>query len=118
MSLKINNEEGLIVINTEVIASIAGLAAMECYGVVGMASVSATSGIVNLLKREHFTKGISVKIIENQVIIDLYVILQYGTKISVVAENIISGVKYNVEEQAGIEVRKVNLNIEGVKVQD
>lgn len=117
MSIKVDNEYGSVQINTEVIASIAGAAAVECYGLVGMASKSPTSGIVSLLKRENLSKGIKVHVEPAGVIIDLYVIVQFGTKISVVANNIIEKVKYHVENQTGTKVLKVNLNIEGVRVQ-
>lgn len=117
MSVRVENELGTIDISRDVISTIAGASAIECYGLVGMASRSATSGIANLLKKENLNKGIDVKIEEDGVIIDLYVVVQFGTKISVVAENIIERVKYNVENQTGVKVIKVNLNIEGVRVQ-
>lgn len=117
MITAVNNEYGNIHINTEVIATIAGAAAIECYGLVGMASKSTAGGIVDLLKREHLTKGIKVNAEEDQLVIDLYVVVQFGTKISVVAENIIKKVKYSVESQTGLTVKKVNLNIESVRVQ-
>lgn len=117
MSVKINNEFGDIIIDDLAIASIAGLAAMECYGVVGMASKSKTEGIFELLKKENLTKGIKTSIVEEKVNIDLYIVLQYGVKISVVADNIISGVKYSVETFSGLNVNNVNIFVQGVRVQ-
>lgn len=117
MSIKVDNEYGSVQINTEVIANIAGAAAVECYGLVGMASKSPTSGIVSLLKRENLSKGVKVHVEPDGIVIDLYVIVQFGTKISVVANNIIEKVKYHVENQTGMKVLKVSLNIEGVRVQ-
>ena len=118
MSIKINNEIGDITIKTEVIATIAAVSAMECYGLVGMTYKSAKSGIAKILKGEHLSKGVEVQVEENGVRINLYVIVQFGTKLSVVAENIIEKVKYTVETQTGLNVIEVNLNIEGVKVQE
>ncbi len=118
MSIKVENDLGSININKDVIANIAGSSAIECYGLVGMAARSATSGIVNLLKKEHLNKGVKIEETDEGLIIDLYVIIQFGTKISVVAENIIEKVRYNVEIQTGLKVKKVNVNIEGVKVQE
>lgn len=118
MSIKIENDLGSINIDKDVIANIAGSSAIECYGLVGMASRSASSGIVNLLKKENLSKGVKIEETEDGIIIDLFVIIQFGTKISVVAENIIEKVKYNVENQTGLKIIKVNLNIEGVKVQE
>lgn len=117
MNLQVENEIGIIDISPEVIATIAGASAIECYGLVGMASKASAGGIARLLKREHLTKGIKVRIEDDALVIDLFVIVQFGTKISVVADNIIQKVKYSVENQTGLKVKKVNLNIEGVRVQ-
>lgn len=117
MTIRVENEIGTIDINSDVVATIAGASAIECYGLVGMASRSTTNGIVNLLKRENLSKGVSIQMEEEGIAIDLYVIIQFGTKISVVAENIIEEVKYNVENQTGLKVLNVNLHIEGVRVQ-
>lgn len=117
MTIRVENEIGTIDINSDVVATIAGASAVECYGLVGMASRSTTNGIVNLLKRENLSKGVLIQMEEEGIAIDLYVIIQFGTKISVVAENIIEKVKYNVENQTGLKVLNVNLHIEGVRVQ-
>ncbi len=118
MSIKVETDLGSVNITKDVIANIAGSSAIECYGLVGMATRSATSGIVNLLKKENLSKGVKIEETDEGLLIDLFVIVQFGTKISVVAENIIEQVRYNVETQTGLKVKKVNVNIEGMKVQD
>ena len=118
MSINVENNLDTINISKDVIANIAGSSAIECYGLVGMATRSKTSGIVNLLKKENLSKGVKIEETDEGLIVDLFVIVQFGTKISVVAENIIGKVKYNVENQTGIKVKKVNVNIEGMKVQE
>lgn len=118
MSVTMKTERGDIRISNEAIAQIAANAAMECYGVVGMTYKSKKSGIASILKGEHQSKGIEVTEQEGGVVIDVYVIIQFGTKISVVAENIIEKVKYFVEKQTGVTVKDVQLNIEGVRVRD
>ncbi len=118
MSIKMSNDFGDISIKNDVIATIAAASAMECYGLVGMTYKSAKSGLAKLLKGEHLSKGVEIIDDENGIRINLYVIVQFGTKLSVVAENIIEKVKYNVETQTGLNVIEVNLNIEGVKVQE
>lgn len=76
------------------------------------------SGFFELLKRENLTKGIKVSSTdEDKIIIDLHIVLQYGVKISVVAENIISRIKYSVETFSGVSVEKVNIFVQGVRVQ-
>ncbi len=118
MSIKVQNELGDVSIDTDVISTIAGVSAMECYGLVGMTYKSTKSGIAKILKGEHLSKGVEVMVKEEGVVINLFVIIQFGTKISVVAENIIEKVKYNVENLTGLSVLEVNLNIEGVRVQE
>ncbi len=117
MTGKINNQYGNIQIDDNVIATVAGMAAMECYGLVGMSSKNATDGLVELLKREHLTKGVKVYTVDDKIVIDLYIVVQFGTRISTVANNIIEKVKYNVEKFTGMNVDKVNVNVQGVRVQ-
>lgn len=116
MSAKIYNDLGSINISENLIANIAGLSATECYGVVGMASKKSTDGIVQLLKGENLSKGVRIIQQEGKISIDLYVILEFGVKISVVAENIIEKVKYNVERQTGLSIEKINVMVESVRV--
>ena len=89
MSAKLENEYGIISIDNEVIARIAGITADKSYGIVGMAAKNVKDGIVQLLKKESLTKGIKVNINENKVSIDLHIIVEYGTNISAIADNII-----------------------------
>jgi uncharacterized alkaline shock family protein YloU len=117
MAAKINTELGVISIDENVIATIAGISAMECYGIVGMASKNATDGLFELLKSDYLTKGIKVYTKDNKLIIDLHVILEYGVKISVVAENIIDKVKFSVEKYTGIQVEHINVNVQGIRVE-
>lgn len=117
MPARDKNQFGNIDIDDNVIATIAGLSAMESYGIVGMASKNATDGFFELLKGENLAKGVKVYTEKNEVVIDLHVILQYGIKISVVAENIIEKVKFNVENLTGLKVRKVNVYVQGIRVE-
>lgn len=118
MAAKLNNEYGNITIDDNVVASLAGLAAMECYGLVGMANSSATEGLVELLKREHLTRGVKVTSEGEKIIVDLYIMVQFGTSISVVSSNIMERVKYSLEEMTGLKVERVNINVQGVRVQN
>jgi uncharacterized alkaline shock family protein YloU len=113
---KMTNEYGTTIIDDHVLACIAGLSAMECYGVVGMVARSSAGGLVELLRREQSSKGIKVQTNDNEISIDLYVIVEFGTRISVVANNIIEKVKYSIENLTGMKVNKINVNIQGVRV--
>lgn len=118
MKGRISNKFGEIQINPDVIALYAGTTAVECFGIVGMAAVSMKDGLVKLLKRESLTHGINVDITDNHITIDFHVIVAYGVSISAVADNLIANVKYKVEEFTGMEVDKINIYVEGVRVID
>lgn len=115
----ISTELGIITIDSEVIAKYAGSVAVECFGIVGMAAVSMKDGLVHLLKRESLTKGIHVSVSDdNKITLDFHVIVSYGVSIQAVTENLMSNVKYKVEEFSGLTVDKINIYIEGVRVID
>jgi len=113
---KIKNELGTISIDQEVIAKAAGLAATDCYGIVGMAAKSMKDGLVHLLKKESLTKGVRLQTDDEYLTINLYIIVEYGTNLNAIAETLKSNVKYRVEEQVGLPVGQVNVFIEGVRI--
>ena len=109
---------GNIVINNDVIAQYAGSVAVECFGIVGMAGVSVKDGIVKLLKVDSLTRGISVTLNNNKLTLSFHVIVAYGVSILAVTDNLISHVKYKVEKFTGIEIEKINIYVDGVRVID
>lgn len=119
MSQTILTEYGKIVITDEAISTVAGVAALECYGLVGMCSRSRIrDGFIELLGKENLSRGVEVHVKDDIVSIDLFVIVGYGTKISEVAQNIMEKVKYVVETLVGLPVEQVNVNVQGVRVND
>ncbi len=118
MKGRINNKLGEIQINPDIIAKYAGLTAVECFGIVGMASVGMKDGLVRLLKRENLTQGITLLIEDNRIFLDFHVIVAYGVSISAVADNLIENVKYKLEEFTGMTVDRINIYVEGVRVID
>lgn len=116
MAANINNENGNIVIDNSVLAKIAGMSAMESYGIVGMASKNAADGIFELLKFDNLTKGIKVSTEDGEINIELHVILEYGIRISTVGENIIERVKFNIENLIGLHVNNIEVIVEGIRV--
>jgi uncharacterized alkaline shock family protein YloU len=113
-----NTDMGKVVVNSDVIATYAGSVAVECFGIVGMAAVSMTDGLVKLLKKEKITRGIFVAIHENKIVLDFHIIVAYGVNISTVTDNLIETVKYQVEEFTGFEIEKINIYVEGVRIID
>lgn len=116
MIAEFENEIGKVTISKDAIAKIAGLTAMECYGVVGMASKNMKEGLVKLLGLESLTRGIEVEISENKLHITLHIIVSYGTNIAAIGESIMNTVKYKVEQLSGIEVDDVKIMVEGIRV--
>ena len=108
---------GNITIDNEVIGQYAGAVAMECFGIVGMGA-TVKGGLVKLLKSDSITKGIAVTLNNNKLTLDFHVIVAYGVSILAVSDNLISNVKYKVEEFTGIEIEKINIFVEGVRVID
>ena len=116
---QIDTHYGKIVIDPDVIATDAGSVAVECFGIVGMAAVNMKDGLVKLLKRDYLTHGINVVVnADNKITIDFHVIISYGVSISTVSDNLIETVKYKVEEFTGMELEKINIFVEGVRVID
>jgi uncharacterized alkaline shock family protein YloU len=110
------NEFGNIAIGDEVIATLAGAAAMECYGLVGMASRRITDGFVELLGRDNWSRGVEVKLEEDRVYVTLHIIVSYGVRISEVAKNVMEKVKYAVESVTGLKVARVDVYVQGVQL--
>ena len=118
MNGSMNTHMGNIYIDPEVIAQYAGSVAVECFGIVGMASVNVKDGLVKLLMKESITHGISVNIVNNKLILDFHVIVAYCVSIITVCDNLINNVKYKVENFTGLEIEKINIFVEGVRVID
>ena len=105
-----SKENGYIHYSDEVLAKIVGLSTMECYGVVGMVSKNATEGFWELMRVENLSKGVKLTLTEDEKLnIELFVMVEYGTKISVIANNIVQKVRYNVENFTGLKVSSVRV---------
>lgn len=107
---------GRIEVAPHALASIAGLVVLESYGVVGMAPKDSREYVAALLPRAKYRRGVDVKFIEGQVVIDLYVIIEYGTRITQVAQGIKNRVKYIIERDTGLTVAQVNVHVQGLRV--
>ncbi|HHM3807479.1 TPA: Asp23/Gls24 family envelope stress response protein [Staphylococcus aureus] len=117
MTLEISNDYGKIDISNEVIAPVVGGKAVECYGIVGMASrQQVRDGIAEILGHENYAKGIKVTENNGVVDIDMYIIVSYGVKISEVANNVQSTVKYTLEKSLNVSVNSINIYVQGVRV--
>ena len=112
-----SNENGNINYSEEVLAKIVGLSTMECYGVVGMVSKNAGEGLWELMGIESLSKGVKIELTnENKLLVELFVMVEYGTKISVISNNIIQKVRYCVENYTGLKVSSITVNVQAVRV--
>jgi uncharacterized alkaline shock family protein YloU len=109
---------GRIEVSPNAIASLAGQSVLECYGVVGMANKNLRDGIAEVLTRGNYRRGIDVKFVEGEIVIDLFVVIQYGTRISEVTHGIMNRVKFTVEKAVGIPVRQVNAHVQGLHIDE
>ena len=118
MKGRMDTDLGEVIINPDVIATYAGGVAVECFGIVGMAGVNLKDGVVKVLRRDFLRRGINVTINENRISLDFHVIMAYGVSIHAVVENLISNVRYKMEEFTGMELEQIRVYIEGVRVID
>ncbi len=116
MDKVLTNSLGNVIITKEVISTIAGYASIGTYGLVGMAGTSLKDGLGVLLKFENVSRGVEVDFDGEDVSIKLYIIVGYGMKISTIARNLISSVKYMLKEKLNLDVKKVDIVIQGVRV--
>lgn len=117
MPVKMQNQVGNIVISEQAIATVAGSAVNGCADTVGIPSKRISEGFKDILGGGIVNKGIKVYCQDNRITVDVHIVIEYGCKISEAAGEIISAVKDKVEEIVGFEVDKVNVSVEGIKLE-
>ena len=116
MECKIKNDIGTISITEDVMLKVVGYAALECYGIVAMSSKRAKDGIVEWLGRENLSKGVQIRNVGDMLDVDLFIVVEYGISIAEVCKTIVDQVRYKLESMTGMQVRKVNISVEGIRV--
>lgn len=109
---------GQIEISPTAVATIAGEVVNQSYGVVGMSSKGFVNGIAQLLSRDSSRKGIDVHLDDESLVIDVYVIIEYGIRIQAVAESLQKAVKFNVEKAIERPVTAVNVFVQGLRLDE
>lgn len=105
---------GNIKISVDVVSTIAGIATHEINGVAGMSN-SLASGIAEIFgSKRNLSRGVKVDIKEENTVIDLYIIVDYGVRIPELAWEVQENVKNSVETMTGLNVEKINIHVEGV----
>jgi uncharacterized alkaline shock family protein YloU len=110
-----NNELGSILIQKDAIASIARQSTLQSYGVVGLAPKNLLENIRQIIKKD-IKYGVNVDYDHDGLIIDLYIIVEYGTRIKSITNSIVNSVKYNVEKTVGLPVRRINVHVRGLRI--
>jgi uncharacterized alkaline shock family protein YloU len=108
---------GSIHISPTAIATIAYRATLQSYGVVGLAPKNLAEGIATTITREP-TRGVNVQFDGDKLDIDIYVIVEYGTRIASVANSVANAIRFQVEKNVGLKVHEVNVHIQGLRVSD
>ncbi len=106
---------GILRVSNDVIADLAGYAALECYGVVGMAVSDEEQGVARLLPIYRLRKGIDVSVEGSTIVVDLHVILEQGVNMASVAENLVSTVKFILAQIAELKDVEVRVHVEGMR---
>lgn len=116
MAVTLANEWGQIHIAEEALSAIAGFAARECYGIVGVAARGVPDGIAELLGLENVHRGVEIRVEDDRVVVNLFVVVEYGVNIFQVARNVMEQVKHRVEQISGLDVASINVHVQGVRV--
>jgi uncharacterized alkaline shock family protein YloU len=109
------NPYGSIHVSARAVAAIAYQAAIKSYGVVGLASKNLVNGITNRIVKDP-THGIVVNYENKMVNIDIYIVVQYGTRIKSVANSVANTVRFSVEKYLGLPINEVNVHVQGLRI--
>ncbi|MBC7266392.1 MAG: Asp23/Gls24 family envelope stress response protein [Coriobacteriia bacterium] len=108
---------GEVTIANDVLADIAGYVALECYGVVGMASPTLRDGVAQLLSRDKLRKGVVItNVDDHSVKVDLYIVAEHRTNLAEVSRNLTDRVRYALTHDADVDVADVSVHVQGIKV--
>lgn len=110
---------GNLYVSEDVIADVAGHAALQCYGVVGMTTPASPNGTAKLLPQSRSRKGVVVTNDEEGTLVSLYVILEHGVNINAVSANLVDQVSFALKEFVTLPPLKgVDVHVQGIKVRD
>jgi len=112
-----NNPLGNIFVSYRAISTVAYQSALQSYGVVGLAAKNLAEGLAQVLVKDP-TLGVDVHFDSQSIQIDLYVIVEYGTRIKSVASSVADNVRYQVERVFGLPVSQVNVHVRGLRISD
>ncbi len=110
-----HNELGSILIQKDAIASIARQTTLQSYGVVGLSPKNLIENIRRLFNKDA-KFGVEVEFEHDGLVIDIYIVVEYGTRIKSITNSVVNSVKYNVEKTVGLPVRRINVHVRGLRI--
>ncbi len=114
VAVRAERERGRLEVLEPAVAAVAGHAAINCYGVMGMAARNLRDGVFTLVRRENVHRGVEIRRVAEGLVVDLFVVVQYGTRIQEVAHNLQETVKFAIERAVQVPVIEVNVTVQGV----
>jgi uncharacterized alkaline shock family protein YloU len=111
----LHNELGSILIQKDAIASIVRQSTLQSYGIVGLVPKNLIENIRQWVKKDA-RYGVEVEYDHDGLVIDLYIVVEYGTRIKTITNSVVNSVKYNVEKTVGLPVRKINVHVRGLRI--
>ena len=115
-AIELDKRPGKIEVSPSAIATAASRVVLECYGVVGIADRRLKHGKAELLDDSVYSRGVIVSIEGGEVVVDVYIVVEYGTRISEVANNVISAIRDSLQRMLGSAVIRVKVNIQGLRI--
>ena len=110
-----NNALGSIYITHQAIGKVASQTVLSSYGVVGFAARNLAEGLAQVLTRDPAT-GVDIHFDGNSILINLFIIIEYGTRIKSVASSVSDNVRFQVEKIVGLPVKEVNVHVRGLRI--
>lgn len=107
---------GKLHVANDVLADMVGHAAMECYGVVGMVAPNAADGIAKILPPSRLRRGITIDNTDEGICVNLYIVVEHGTNIGAVSQNLIDAARFVLENQARVPVASIDVHVQDMKV--
>ncbi len=109
------NPLGNIYISHRAIATIAYQSALKSYGVVGLAAKNFTEGLTQSIVKDP-ALGVKINFNGNAVKIEMFIIVEYGTRVKSVAASVANSVRYQIEKALGLPVSEINVHVRGLRI--
>lgn len=115
-TIELDRRPGRIEVSSSAVAMAVCRVVLECYGVVGIADRKLKHGKAEILDDRHYQRGIAVSVQGEGVVVDVYVVVEYGTRVSEVAHNIMDAVRDILRRMLSTGTIRVNVHVQGLRI--